>query len=96
MRERRCIVDTFSNKLFMVGPGGYEIRLSPGSEVYDLLDSEAGHQMLPCSQFAKGKKPHQDSFTFLVGTHFEKTNSAPSGGDSSSTVGTGFSGEPSC
>ena len=69
----------------MVGPGGYEIRLSPGSEVYDLLDSEAGHQMLPCSQFAKGRKPSQDSFTFLVGTHFEKTDSAPSGGDSSST-----------
>ena len=65
----------------MAGPGGYEIRLSPGSEVYDLLDSEAGHQMLPCNQFAKGRQPSQDNFTFLVGTHFEKKGPTPSGGD---------------
>ena len=80
----------------MVGPGGYEIRLSPGSEVYDLLDSEAGHQMLPRSQFAKGKKPSQDSFTFLVGDYLEKKDTTPPSGDVSLTVGAGSSGEPSC
>ena len=53
MREKRCLVDTFSNKLYMVGPGGYEIRLSPGSEVYNLEDSDAGHQMLPCSNSSR-------------------------------------------
>ena len=71
MREKRCLVDTFTNKLFMVGPGGYEIKLSPGSEIYDLEDSEAGHQMLPCSQFHKGRKPTKDGRTFLVGDYFE-------------------------
>ena len=66
------MVDTFSNKLFMVGPRGYEMKLSPGSEIYNLEDSGAGHQMLPCSQFHQGRKPTQESQTFLVGDFFEK------------------------
>ena len=77
----------------MVGLGGYEIWLSPGSEVYDLIDSEAGHQMLPCSQFGQGKKPSQDSLTFQVGDYIEKKDPTPSGGDASPTVGAGSSGE---
>ena len=81
-------MDTFTNKLFMVGPGGYEIKLSPGSEVYDLEDSEAGHQMLPCSQFHKGRKPTKDSQTFLVGDYFEADKQDRSG-DVSFTSGPG-------
>ena len=95
MREKRCLVDTFSNKLYMVGPGGYEIRLSPGSEVYDLEDSEAGHQMLPCRQFKQGRKPNQESQTFLIGTYFEK-DQAPSSGDVSRAQGAGSESNPSC
>ena len=95
MREKRCLVDTFSNKLYMVGPGGFEIRLSPGPGVYDLEDSETGHQMLPCSQFKQGRKPTQESQTFLIGTYFDKDH-APSSGDPSHTQGAGSETNPSC
>ena len=88
MREKRCLVDTFRHKLFMIGPGGYGIKLSPGSEIYDLEDSAAGHQMLPCSQFHKGRRPTQESQTFLVGDFFGKKPD-PKGGDASYTSGPG-------
>ena len=87
MREKRCLVDTFSNKMFMVGPGGYEIKLSPGSEIYDLEDSQAGHQMLPCSQFRRGSRPTKESQTFLVGTYFAADKQEPNGGEPSLTGG---------
>ena len=56
----------------MVGPGGYELRLSPGSEIYDTVDSKAGHMMLPCSQFnnASRQQNNQEVQTFLVGDYF--------------------------
>ena len=95
MREKRCLVDTFSNKLYMVGPGGYDIRLSPGSEVYDLEDSEAGHQMLPCSQFKQGRKLTPDSQTLLIGTYIAK-DQASSSADVSLTQGARTERNSSC
>ena len=72
MKAKRVLLDTFTGKFFMVGPGGYELRLSPGSEVYDTVDSKAGHMMLPCSQFgdASRQQNNQESQTFLVGDYF--------------------------
>ena len=47
----RCLLDVPNRKLYKVGPGGYQIRLSPGSTVYQLERGNAGHLMLPCSEF---------------------------------------------
>ena len=72
MKAKRVLLDTFTGKFFMVGPGGYELRLSPGSEIYDTEDSKAGHMMLPCSQFGDTSRQqnNQESQTFLVGDYF--------------------------
>ena len=78
MKAKRVLLDTFTGKLFMVGPGGYELKLSPGSEVFDTEDSKAGHMMLPCSQF-KGvnrKQNREEAQIFLVGDYFAPTESS--------------------
>ena len=78
MKDKRVLLDTFSNKFYMVGPGGYELKLSPGSEVFDTEDSKAGHMMLPCSQF-KGvnrKQNREEAQIFLVGDYFAPTESS--------------------
>ena len=40
-------------KMYLVGPGGYRVNLSPGSVVYPLEESHVGHLMLPCSRFGR-------------------------------------------
>ena len=72
MRAKRVLLDTFTGKFFMIGPGGYELKLSPGSEVYNTEDSQAGHMMLPCSQFQRaGRKQRKDEAqVFVVGDYF--------------------------
>ena len=72
MRAKRVLLDTFTGKFFMVGPGGYELKLSPGSEVYDTEDNQAGHVMLPCSQFrdASRQQNKAESQVFMVGDYF--------------------------
>ena len=73
MKALRTLIDCFTGKIFFVGPGRYELRLSPGSEAHDLEESLVGHLMLPCSRFA-GQRPQRSSETqaFTVGTYFEK------------------------
>ena len=72
MKKKRVLLDTFNGKFVMVGPGGYELKLSPGSEIYDTEDSRAGHMMLPCSQFndVSRQQSNQEVQTFLVGDYF--------------------------
>ena len=85
MKKLRTLIDTFTGKMFLVGPGGYEIRLSPGSEVHSLEESPAGHLMLPCSRLGGQQRQQrtEDSQTFVVGEYFvvkgEAAQSPPSG-----------------
>ena len=51
MKEHRVLLDCFNNKFYTVGPGGYKIQLSPGSQVRDMEESAAGHLMLPCTRY---------------------------------------------
>ena len=52
MKMNRVLIDCFNNRFFAIGQGGYVLKLSPGSTTADLQESEAGHLMLPCSNFA--------------------------------------------
>jgi len=71
MKSLRTLIDTFTGKMYLVGPGGYEIRLSPGSEVHELEESPAGHLMLPCSRFGPQQSQHtSEAQTFLVGDYY--------------------------
>jgi len=51
MRDIRCIIDEANDVLYMAGPGGYKITLSPGSRRFNLFRSDGGHPMRPCSEF---------------------------------------------
>ena len=80
LRHYRSLIDTFTGKVFFVGPGGYELKLSPGSEQYDLHDSEMGHLMLPCSKGRTGTGRSSESMTFVEGTYFQASRSSTSSG----------------
>ena len=77
MRAKRVLLDTFTGKFIMVGAGGYELKLSPGSEVYDTEDSAAGH-MMPCSQFrdVSRQQRKEEVVIFLVGDYFKSESRA--------------------
>ena len=49
--ERRCIIDCKNHRMYEVGPGGYEIKLSPGSMMYPLKISKEAQLMLPCAEW---------------------------------------------
>jgi len=75
MANRRTLMDTFTKQMYLIGPGGYEIRLSPGSQMLDLESSQMGHLMLPCSRFGKYSKATNESQSFVVGNYFEPDQS---------------------
>ena len=52
LKKMHAVLDCFNNKLYLIGPGGLQMQLSPGSKVYQLEESHAGHLMLPCSRFS--------------------------------------------
>jgi len=66
LKKMRCLLDCFNNKLYRVGPGGYKIQLSPGSVVYPLEESHAGHLMLPCSRFSRHASQQQEVKVFAA------------------------------
>ena len=80
MKEKRTLIDTFTGRIYLVGPGGYELKLSPGSVQHDLVESSAGHLMLPCSCFNTPMKHREEVTSFIVGDYFDSTptRSSPS------------------
>ena len=72
-------MDNFSRRIYLVGPGGYELKLSSGSVQHDLADSSAGHLMLPCHCFNVPMKHREEFTSFVVGDYFDSTvvSSAP-------------------
>ena len=47
--SRRALIDTYTQMMWYVGPGGYELRCSPGTVGYQLESSQSGHLLLPVS-----------------------------------------------
>ena len=73
LKKMRCLLDCFTNKLYRCGPGGYNIKLSPGSVQYDLEESHAGHLMLPCSRFNRHANEHNETQLFASGETVPET-----------------------
>ena len=51
MKAKNAVIDTMNNKLYFCGPGGCEIRPSPGTVVIPLEQTRSGHLVAPCSHF---------------------------------------------
>ena len=77
LKRMRCLLDCYNNKLFLVGPGDYMIKLSPGSKQYDLEESHAGHLMLPCSRFQRQPQPQQNVQSFAAAEEPKNTPTPP-------------------
>ena len=56
LRRRRALLDCHNGRLFLIGPGGYQLRLSPGSRDIGLEESHSGHLMLPCDDWPSKAK----------------------------------------
>ena len=80
----------FTGKVFFVGPGGYELKLSPGSEAYDLHDSEMGHLMMPCSKGGVWEKKTEQSTSFTVGDFFQSARASSHCSPATAGVSTEF------
>ena len=77
MRDNRMLIDTYRNKVYMVGPGGYKLQLSTGSRILNTMDSTAGHMLLPCSQFPPSPTRTDDMITFAVDEAPPSSEAAP-------------------
>ena len=55
LRNARSIIDTETNKLYMVGPGNYDLSkaMPPGTSVVQLVESPSGHLMMPCDKYSQ-------------------------------------------
>ena len=53
LRNARSIIDTETNKLYMLGPGDYDLMkaMPPGTSVVQLEESSSGHLMMPCDRY---------------------------------------------
>ena len=51
MTQHNCIIDLVHNQLIMLGPGGIEIKLSPGSRVIPILRSSTGHLLISANEW---------------------------------------------
>ena len=65
LKQQRALIDCHSNKLFLVGPGGYQLKLPPGSEGLNLVQIGSGHLMLPVTEWAKRSKAASKSDTLF-------------------------------
>ena len=55
LERRRVLLDCFNGKYFEVGPGGYDLVLSPGSRLLHLHKASTGHPMLPATEWRNAK-----------------------------------------
>jgi hypothetical protein len=55
IRDKRGLLDTFSvpPRMYLIGPGDYELKLPPGSKTVMLEDAPSGHLLMPVSDFSK-------------------------------------------
>jgi len=51
MEQQRAIIDTFGKKYIVPGPNGVEMKLSPGSKIFNLKKAMSGHLMLPVTKY---------------------------------------------
>ena len=46
-----AVIDVANRRMFFVGPGGYKLTLSPGSQTFFLETAVSGHLLLPCTEW---------------------------------------------
>ena len=65
LEGRRVLLDTYNGKYIEVGPGGYDLQLSPGSRLLHLRKAATGHPMLPITDWDKVKPGTAQAYSNL-------------------------------
>jgi hypothetical protein len=55
LEKNGALIDIGHQKLIYPGPGGFELKLSPGSTMMQLERAESGHLLLPCTHWTGAK-----------------------------------------
>ena len=66
MISQRTILDLVNGKMILLGEGGYNLNLSPGSVVLDLERAPTGHLILPTSEWSKAKQTGKKGIALLA------------------------------
>ena len=69
LAAQRALLDLGNNRLVLPGPGGVDLRLSPGSMSLPLTLSESGHLLLEVHHFGAGSEAKHEA----TGVHSFKT-----------------------
>lgn len=90
LRRMQSLIDCGNGRLVIPGPGGMELRLSPGSKVYELELTDSGHWVLPVhpSPTDPSSRSRQSELQFNMSVRHDRSQSPPSrkpGGATSSS-----------
>ena len=53
LKKKNAVIACKEGVIYLMGPGGYEIKPSPGSLKFQMKESRAGHWMVPISNFSQ-------------------------------------------
>ena len=71
LQSKRAVLDTYGKLLILPGPGGIEIRCSPGSQVLPLESSESGHLLLTMQPPAERDRSRSSGSTITEGQRLD-------------------------
>ena len=63
LEHHGALIDTKHHRLYLPGPGGFKLHLSPGSHCLKLRKAVSGHLMLPCTAWENQKANAQHILT---------------------------------
>lgn len=81
LRKTKAIIDCGDGKMVLPGPGGVEVKLSPGSRVFDLELTDSGHYVLPIwpnSKETSNEKDDEGRLDFAMDCRVRKSSPARS------------------
>jgi hypothetical protein len=61
MVDKHTLLDLRHKRLMFVGPGGYDLTLSPGSRAMKMENSPSGHLLLPATEWQIAKAESNDT-----------------------------------
>ena len=72
LKRHRALIDCRSNTILFIGPGGYELESSPGTEKHRVHDTPGGRWILPCTEFDRKKRggTNTTSKVYIEGDYF--------------------------
>ena len=77
LRRMQVIMDCGRGKLIIPDPGGVEVKMSPGSRVFDLELTSSGHWVLPVHPRNQTKPVDEKELSFNISCRKDKSQSPP-------------------